>query len=67
MTAQWSLGTPNLNHVVVVYAHNGPQTNEYNASLQKIRNFGILAANLIEIEKLKVGTFGINNLGQLGY
>lgn len=61
-----ALGTPPWNTILVVFAHPNAKDGGYADSIANLMAQGIPNNNIVEIENLTTGCYGINNLGQIG-
>lgn len=55
-----------MGSVYVIYAHPNAHDDGYQDSINTLINRNINTNNIIEICELNSGTFGVNNLGQIG-
>lgn len=60
------LGNPPWNTILVIFAHPKPTDGGYADSIASLNALGIPNNNVVEIDNLTTGCYGINNLGQIG-
>lgn len=61
-----ALGNPPWNTILVIFAHPKATDKGYADSITSLIAQGIPNTNIVEIENLITGCYGINNLGQIG-